>query len=292
MEDDLVVIHTLTSRFEADLLLNALEQEGIPALLRSFEETPYDGLFVPQRGWGKILVSEAFEAKATAIIQSLLEDLKTRKLYDDPAEIDPLLWVSLQQAEPGKICRNAMVRFDGEISAYGVPFLNGEFRCFRDRELIEPMKAAPCCELNFQFYLVVLHYLLESRSEGLSGKWVSEQDIPGGSLFFRGPHQLLTRPLVKLFGTQPEVFRAAAEQLGGTPVPFGDLAYRFWAFPRVPLLYILWRGDEEFEAVINVRFDATISSQFSNLDTIWALVNVVSRTLLAAGRSLVPSGAK
>jgi hypothetical protein len=80
MEDDLVAIHTLTSRFEADLLLNALEQEGIPALLRSFEETPYDGLFVPQRGWGKILVPEAFEAKAAAIIQSLLEDLKTRKL--------------------------------------------------------------------------------------------------------------------------------------------------------------------------------------------------------------------
>jgi hypothetical protein len=292
MEDNLIVIHTLTSRFEADLLLDALEQEGIPALLRSFEETPYDGLFVPQRGWGKILVPEALEAKATAIIQPLLEDLKTRKLYDDPAETDPLLWASLQQAEPGKICRNAMVRCDGELPAYVVPFLNAEFRCFPDRELIEPVKADSCCELDFQFYLVILHYLLESRSEGLSGKWVSEQDIPGGSLFFRGPHQLLTRPLVKLFGTRPEVFRPAAEQLGGTPTALGDQAYRFWALPRVPLLYIFWRGDEEFEPVINIRFDATISSQFRSLDSIWALVNVVSRTLLAAGKSLVPSGAK
>jgi hypothetical protein len=286
MEDNLVAIHPLTSRFEADLLLNALEQEGIPALLRSFEETPYDGLFVPQRGWGKILVSEAYESQATALIQSLLEDLKTRKLYSDPAEIDPLLWENLRRAEPEKICSQAMVRYDAKLSAYMVPFLSGEFRCFPDRQIIEPVGAAPHCRLNFELYLVILHYLLESRSEGLAGQWVSEQDIPGGSLFFRGPHQLLTRPLVKLFGAQPEFFRAAAEQLGGTPVALGDLAYRLWAFPRVPLLYILWRGDEEFEPVLNIRFDATVSSQLNGLDTLWALVNVVSRTLLAVAKSL------
>ncbi len=44
MEDHLESVHTLTSRFEADLLMDALEREQIPALLRSFEETPYDGL--------------------------------------------------------------------------------------------------------------------------------------------------------------------------------------------------------------------------------------------------------
>ena len=40
--------------------------------------------------------------------------------------------------------------------------------------------------------------------------------------------------------------------LGGTRVTGGDLAYRFWALPRIPLMIVLWKGDEEFPAVVNV----------------------------------------
>ena len=64
--------HTVGNRFEADLLLHALEQEGIPVRLRSYEETPYDGLFVPQRGWGALFVPEEDEEAARELIQRIL----------------------------------------------------------------------------------------------------------------------------------------------------------------------------------------------------------------------------
>jgi hypothetical protein len=67
-----VRLHTVGNRFEADLLLHALEQEGIPVRLRSYEETPYDGLFVPQRGWGALFVPEGDEARARELIQRIL----------------------------------------------------------------------------------------------------------------------------------------------------------------------------------------------------------------------------
>jgi len=68
-----VRVHTVGNRFEADLLVHALEQEGIPLRLRTYEETPYDGLFVPQRGWGALFVPEEDEETARDLINRLME---------------------------------------------------------------------------------------------------------------------------------------------------------------------------------------------------------------------------
>jgi hypothetical protein len=289
MENQMEAVHTLTNRFEADLLMDALERDGIPALLRSFEETPYDGLFVMQRGWGQILVPGDQVERAKQIIQPLVQDLTEKKLYDDPADVDPVLWETLRQADPQSISSNAQVRYDEASSAYLVPFLDGEFACLPGEARIAPLKPGTQVKVNFQFYLTILHYLLEAQSEGLAGKWVSEQEIPGGSLFFRGVHAFQTQPLEQFFGERPDLFAAAAERLGGTRVTGGDLAYRFWALPRIPLMIVLWKGDEEFPAAVNIRFDATIQHHLHTLDTIWAMVNAVCRTLLSVGKKQLKS---
>jgi hypothetical protein len=71
-EQPWVRLHTVGNRFEADLLLHALEQEGIPVRLRTYEETPYDGLFVPQRGWGALFVPAEDEDGARELIHRVL----------------------------------------------------------------------------------------------------------------------------------------------------------------------------------------------------------------------------
>jgi hypothetical protein len=286
-ESHFVQVHTLANRFEADLLMGALEQEEIPAFLRSFEETPYDGLFVAQRGWGWIMVREDQAERARAIIRPLIDELAAKKLYGDPTQIDPLLWEKLRQAERSAICLNAQVRYDAERATYQVPFLSSTFACSPEQELIEDLGPSPYFKLNFELYLVLLHYLLESQSKPLAGKWASEKDIPGGELFFRGPHSFPVDPLIDLFGLRPELFRAAAKELGGTPLDLGDHSFRFWPFPRIPLAVVLWEGDDEFQPAINIRFDASINLQLRTLDTIWALVNVVCRTLRSAGKDLL-----
>jgi hypothetical protein len=72
---DLVRIHTVENRFEADLLVQALRQENIPVLLRRFEETAYDGLFVTQMGWGALLVPGDYEEEAASVISRVLESI-------------------------------------------------------------------------------------------------------------------------------------------------------------------------------------------------------------------------
>ena len=279
-----VPVHTLSNRFEADALLQALEQEGIPTLLRSFEETPYDGLFVSQRGWGMILVPEDLLSQAKETVQAVAGEIESRTLYTDPGDVDPLLWKTLREMDPVSVSANAMVRFDESRRAYRVPFLDAELLCLVDEERIEIDGPSTIHRLNFELVLAVLHYLLEAQLKPLVGQWVSEKDLPGGELFFRGPHSIPTGRLLGLFGRDPDLFRRAAERLGGSPVPMGDAAYRLWAFPRVPILFLLWRGDDEFEPALHLRFDQSITEQIHTLDTLWALMNVVCRSMKVAGK--------
>ena len=74
-QSDMVRIHTVENRFEADLLMQALHEESIPAMLRRFEETAYDGLFVTQMGWGAILVPGDYEAEARKLVEDVLESI-------------------------------------------------------------------------------------------------------------------------------------------------------------------------------------------------------------------------
>jgi hypothetical protein len=81
-QSDMVRIHTVENRFEADLLMQALREEYIPAMLRRFEETAYDGLFVTQMGWGAILVPGDYEGEARSLIENVLESIS-----ESPADV-------------------------------------------------------------------------------------------------------------------------------------------------------------------------------------------------------------
>ena len=74
-QSDMVRIHTVENRFEADLLMQALGEECIPAMLRRFEETAYDGLFITQMGWGAILVPGDYEGEARSLVENVLESI-------------------------------------------------------------------------------------------------------------------------------------------------------------------------------------------------------------------------
>lgn len=283
-----VSVHRLSNRFEADVLVDALKREGIPVILRTFEETPYDGLFISQRGYGLILVPEETVQRAKEILKPLLGELEACD-GDGFSAVDPHLWERLREADPDEVCRNAAVRYDADREAYIVPYLDAEFLCFPEREQIESFSLAPFHRIDFQFGLVLLHYLLEAVEVPSTGRWIGTKDIPGGETFFRGPHSFPVEPLVRFFAFRPEALESASARLGGRKIEESDLSLRFQVFPRIPALLVFWRGDEEFETSLRVLFDETIIRHMGKPDLIWALVNVLFKSLLAAGRSL-PEG--
>jgi hypothetical protein len=66
----------IESRFEGDRISHALNEAGIPYMIKSFLDTAYDGLYLPQKGWGVVMVSEEFRAEAERIIREIKESFK------------------------------------------------------------------------------------------------------------------------------------------------------------------------------------------------------------------------
>ena len=128
--------------------------------------------------------------------------------------------------------------------------------------------------------LLVLVYCLKGGPDSTTNEMIGVQELKD-SHFFQGPHEFRLAPLLARYGSDPAGFEDAAEFLGGEPLNLADMAYRIPALPKVPLYYLFWKGDEEFEPRISVLFDRSVEKHLS-ADAIWGLVNMVSDAFLKA----------
>jgi hypothetical protein len=67
---------TVENRFEGDRVSQALDEARIPFLIKSFLDTAYNGLYVPQKGWGVVMVPENFGEEAGNIISEVKRSFK------------------------------------------------------------------------------------------------------------------------------------------------------------------------------------------------------------------------
>nr|HID60148.1 DUF3786 domain-containing protein [Desulfobacterales bacterium] len=205
------------------------------------------------------------------------ENLEEREVYNQIFELDTALWEELERLSPDDVCCRALVSFD-KSNGFVVPFLNKECLCdIHQRKIL--LSEGGENPVPFQVALIVLTYLVRAREIPLTNQMVTEREVKGGSFFFRGPHALFTDPVLERFHDRPQPFLDAGIALGGVPRDFGDASFEIRALPRVPVGYILYQGDEEFEPRIVVTFDSSIEHHLP-LDVIWALVNVISVELI------------
>jgi len=66
-----VKVGTVENRFEGDTISQALEEAGIQFLIKSFLDTAYDGLYIPQKGWGVVMVSEKNKEEAERLVSEI-----------------------------------------------------------------------------------------------------------------------------------------------------------------------------------------------------------------------------
>jgi Domain of unknown function (DUF3786) len=197
-------------------------------------------------------------------------------LFRNSLDIPDHYWQDLEAIDPTEVGQRTLASFQPE-KGYLVPFLNQVYVCQPWSKRIRRMDL-PEKELNFQTYLVLLMYLIKAQDIPLDGKKVSEKILPGGYLFFRGPHALLKEPLEKKFGKDPEGFLRAGLELGGRETELGDASFELLVLPRIPVEYIIYEEDEEFPPQLVIHFDSSISRHLP-LDVIWAMINLTSHRL-------------
>jgi hypothetical protein len=197
----------------------------------------------------------------------------------DVLKVPVQYWEELKKSDMEEICRYASAR-NYPPTGLLLPFLkeyllvDTENRCLRRQShgrwdrMEDPL-----------LELVCLVYLLNVGPQNPSHELVSIKELKSGH-FFTGPHELKIQPLLDLYGNDLDRFKEAAERARGEALDLADAAYMFQAFPKVPLYYLLWKGDEEFEPRLSILFDRTIEHHLA-ADAIWGLVNLVSDVLLS-----------
>jgi len=158
----------------------------------------------------------------------------------------------LGDSEPQNIARAAAVRYDAAAGEFVVPYLNQEHLVrYPSGEVYLPQgEEAPIVNK-----ILILHYLEQAEGVPLHHKWISFKEIPGGQIYINPFYNRAIRPLIKLFGSDPQGLITAGSALGGKKESLGDASVVVPVFPMVPVAYVIWEGDEEFEPSGNILFD-------------------------------------
>jgi len=162
----------------------------------------------------------------------------------------------LKAVAPFDIARRAGVRYQPEGAVSGrfeLLCLNRPIRVTYPAGLVQSADAQK--PPNHAFCLLTLHYLAHADGHPLAGRWVAFRELPDG-LVYDGAFRARIEPLLaRAFFARPDRFTSAARALGGRPLAFGDAAFMFDAFPRLPMAVILYQGDDELPGAASVLFD-------------------------------------
>jgi len=121
-------------------------------------------------------------------------------------------------------------------------------------------------ELPLRESILVLHYLAQAKGTAATGKLITYRDLPGGVVYFPTFSKRTTDPLTRRFGMEPDLLVEASKTIGGTEVDLGDAGVVIKGFSRTPITIILWTGDEELPAQLNILFDASITDYLESED--------------------------
>ncbi len=150
--------------------------------------------------------------------------------------------------DPRELADAAGIRWTGE--AFEAESFGQTFRITRPEFAFIP-------EPDMWQALSVLNYIAEAKGSVPTGRFLALSDFADGGLVRGSSFDRENDRLFARIGTYgPEAIRKAAGCLGGESFGGkGDLCFRFFFLPSVPMLFSLWLADEEFPASGKVLFD-------------------------------------
>lgn len=157
-----------------------------------------------------------------------------------------------------EVCQNSKAVFQKTANAYSLKYFDREYLidCNSGAVSLKGERA----EVTTTEKVLILHYLIHSEPVPLTGRNISFMEVPGGgAIYYSTFKKRAIDPLVKTFSNKLPDFLKAASALSGIPEKLGDAGITIYAFPLVPITYVLWQGDDEIPASGTILFDASIS---------------------------------
>jgi len=170
-----------------------------------------------------------------------------------------------ETANVPELCRSAAVECGPSDEGWLIllPYLGGRYRVrCPEVEILAVEGPAPTPRDK----LIMLHYLVTAKGTPPTGRPVTFRELPEGNVYFPTFNQRAVRPVMDRFGKDPEQLLKAAGAMAGRRVEQGDVAVTIDALPRVPVTFVVWRGDEELPPQGNILFDANVTDYLPTED--------------------------
>ena len=181
-------------------------------------------------------------------------------------------WDILSGLDARDVTTNAKALFNPYDSTYALTCFGQDIRVsLKDRTIFGKSRLGMVLVTSLGDYsrLSILRYLVHAIDLPLSGRLVRPADLPGGDIFTKGTHIIPLDRAAAYFSNHSSEFLIVGQSLGGTQGDYGDISLNILSFPRVPVVLILWLGDEEFPSTASLLFDSSCVSHLPP-DMIWS----------------------
>lgn len=133
---------------------------------------------------------------------------------------------------------------------------------------------------KFNIYLL-FHYVKPGAR--VKGKFVTFEKLKNTSQFKPAFVKSVLEPFANTFAGHMDKLKEACEKIGGKRIKASDMGYEINAFECIPIQFLFWDEDEEFEARASMLFDLG-STDFIHEESIVTIASVgVDRLIQVAG---------
>jgi len=191
-------------------------------------------------------------------------------------------WQRLKVLADEDVCVRTGATFSRDANTYGVElFSQGVDVSLDSYEISGHTRQADhlLTALSYFSRLAVLGYLLHGQDRPPSGRLVKPGELPGVDAMVRGSHTLPLHKLSEKYAEDTEGFLQRGQSYGGVPQSYGDASLLLHPFKLLPVVLVLWAGDDEFPACSHLLLDATSQHQ-APPDILWCVMMLTVLAML------------
>lgn len=204
-----------------------------------------------------------------------MPDLLERK---KPSSLDDVIrsaWRELESRNPRKVADHSI----GELkdSVLELPFLGQRYSIDFEKQEVRNEDGSIT---NRFFATLILHYLVGVDESGLTGDLVSFRDFWGGEAYYGAFMRRAIQPIKEAFANSPQELEILARKIGGRKADHGDISVEIPVFPKIPLVIIIWKGDDEIPSTANILFDR-VAGRILHTEDLAAIGELTAKMLIS-----------
>jgi len=174
-----------------------------------------------------------------APLERRADELRAELQKTEPNQLAAVTGTALQQGENGGVF---------EFLYWGKPVILP----IQDFIARDPVSNHPLPAVH---QAMIMYYFYSSRGSSAPGKWISFSELADGQFYNTAFQGYTARKLLQHFQSDYQDFEAKNLSLCGEKTSFGDGAFRHQILPRVAVLVVYWKGDEEFPPSYKILFE-------------------------------------